>query len=153
MSSGLGVLGCVATGIVLGVWLSPAPVPETKVVKIEVPKVYTKKVVEEKIVTKGLPKICQLQLDTVNDVQKYAEKLLTLARNIEERASSIGLDSLYEPQQVVDHHEYLYNTARAMDMTFYDWQITSQRAKAYSVACKQDIEKSNDGDEIDRIED
>jgi hypothetical protein len=145
VSLGAGVL----IGVVATVATSSPSVPETKVVTVEIPKVYTHKEVEEKIVVKPLPESCEDMTDEFGFVSDAANRLHNRGREIFRRVNGIDLAQLTDNTAGAKFEEWLnkQNVGNSTDLhTVFEYVQTMERSLQ---TCKTDIQRSADGDDVE----
>lgn len=105
MPNGWHVTGALVAGLALGAWLTPADVPDTKVISVpSAPKVYTHKETTTRLIPAESPEACkslslhsQEVVDAVNDLQTTGTALLDAVQGIE-YARDADHDALYKLQ-------------------------------------------------------
>lgn len=116
MPSGLAVLGTLVGGVILGVVFSPAPVPETHVIKVHEPaKVITKKVVETETIHAKLPESCVSYLDRVGKIEDESNRIKNQGDDAYDVVDQIDVQVLDGTTSAIRVEERLNNILSRMD--------------------------------------
>ena len=145
------LVACLLVGGCYGYQLHPETRVEIKhqVHIVKVPKVITRKEVEEKVVPVPLPESCETAIDyahlnimQTNKANNQADKVYKYVDELDERLLS-------DSEAAHKSEQWLFEEADKMDIQNWNNLELAEEAESYYDLCMSDIKKAKDGDDVE----
>lgn len=147
---GLGTAGALIGGIVLGVVLSPAPVPETRFITIrQAPEIIVKREVKTRIVGEEIPESCATAIDIARSLSSLANRVHRNNEQALDRYDGLDLATMQDMRASIKLQIWLGEREKDSSRNLWALLELDSALDTYLRSCNKDQAAVENGEEVE----